>query len=371
MSRVARAASALVLFAVLVSPANAGVSNPQISIIGQPFTSWTDDASDPDRLRPRLDPGEVELVYDDYLNPYARGFLTLTLGEEGLELEEGFFTLFRGLPFDIALKGGQYRVDFGRINPVHPHAYPFAEPPAVLQAYLPGEEAYIEPGVDLSRRIPVVGEFSINAQVDWLQGNGFRLERESSGDPSDPLESGAGDHIDETRAAWLGRLSGFAMLGEQSALDFGISASEGTNNVAAKARTTLLGIDAKAKLWTSPRAYLVLQAEGIRMDRDEAAWDPASGYTLASVDPMGGYVYADYNFNTRYNAGASYERFQEPVPEKPWTQAFGAFVGYALLEETTAFRLDWKRFVPEEGDAANTLIFRVVFSMGPHKAHQF
>ena len=90
-----------------------GATNPDISVIGQPFLGWTDDPDDPDRLRVRPEIGETEIIFDAALNPYARGFFTLAIGEEGLELEEGFFSLNRGLPFELALKGGQYRVGFG------------------------------------------------------------------------------------------------------------------------------------------------------------------------------------------------------------------------------------------------------------------
>jgi hypothetical protein len=48
------------------------------------------------------------------------------------------------------------------------------------------------------------------------------------------------------------------------------------------------------------------------------------------------------------------------------------------MEETTVFRLDWDHFQPgtPEGeadapDAVNTVTLRIIFSMGPHKAHQF
>ncbi|HYV51459.1 MAG TPA: hypothetical protein VE910_06105 [Dongiaceae bacterium] len=371
MSRYARAVISLAVLAATAKPALAGVSNPNISVIGQPDAFWTDDPGNPDQKHVRLQAGEVETQIDDYLNPYARATFVLSLGEDGMDLEEGYFSLFRGLPLDLGLRGGKYRVPFGRLNQVHPHANPFAEPPEVIHAYLPGEEAYNEIGADLSRRFPIVGDFSINAQADWLQGDTFRIERESSGDPTDPLETGGGDEADQTRGAWLGRLSGFAMLGDQSALEFGASASQGTNNVAAKARTGIYGIDAKAKLWTSGQAYVVIQGEGLHLARDEASWDPANGYVLDTVNPTGGYLYADYNFGIRYNVGAMVEAFEEPTPDKPLTHAYSAFLGYSLLEETTAFRLDWRHIQPEDGESINTVTLRALFSLGPHKAHQF
>lgn len=372
MHRHALAGTALCLvLSAAAGAARAGAVNPNISILGQPFATYTDDPSDPNRGRGRLDAGETEIVFDDYLNPYARGYFVMSLGEEGLVLEEGFFTLFRGLPYGIALRGGKYRVPFGALNPTHRHTYPFAEPFAVLSAYLPGDEAFNETGMDISRRFPIAGDFSVNAQIEYLQGDTFRLEREPSGDAGDPLALGGDDRTGETRPAFLGRLSGFTMLGERSAIEFGASATGGTNNAAAGTRTFVYGVDAKAKLWTSPQAYVVLQAEALTLDREDASWDPSSGYIHTTVKPAGGYLFADYNFGVRYNVGGGYERFQEPVPEKPITQTFGLWAGYSLMEETTALRLDWRHIVPEGETAFNRVTFRVIYSMGPHKAHQF
>jgi hypothetical protein len=221
---------------------------------------------------------------------------------------------------------------------------------------------------------------SLIATVDWLQGNTFRRERAATadGDPIDSYDSGP-DRADETRPAFMGRLSGFVMAGERSGVEFGVSATEGTNNVAAATRTRVLGADVKAKLWESAQSYLVLQGELLKLDREDAFWDPETGaYGSQTVTPLGGYLFADYNFSLRYNVGASYERYQDDSPEKIWNQAVGLFAGFALMEETTAFRLDWTHFMPgtpggasESPDAVNTITLRMIYSMGPHKAHQF
>jgi hypothetical protein len=371
-----RAALRVVFRAVAVlllcrGSAAAGVVNPDISIIGEPFLRITNAPDDPSGNHVTLDPGETEVVFDAYLNPYAKGFFTLAIGDEGLGLEEGFFHLLRGLPGGLALKGGKYRAGFGRLNAVHPHAYPFAERFGVLAAYLPGDEALNETGLSLSDRVPLAGDASVNASLDWLQGNSLRVERTPSDDPADPLLGDGGDLAERSRPAFLGRVSSFAMLGERSGLEVGASFLRGTNNVAARSVTTVAGADAKAKLWTSPRSYLLVQAEALALRREEAAWMPGRGYETSRVTPAGGYVYADYNFETRYNVGGSFERYQEPAPDEPWTEAFGLFAGFALLEETTAFRGDWVRRSPDGGDVVDTFTLRVIYSMGPHKAHQF
>jgi hypothetical protein len=298
-----------------------------------------------------------------------------------MELEEGYFQLFRGLPAGLAVKGGQYRVGFGKLNPQHPHALPFAERFHVMSTYLPGDESLDETGVSLSGRIPMPGTFSLTAAADWLQGDTYRIEREDSGAPNDPLtvDGPDADRPEETRSAFNGRLAGFAQLGERSGLEVGVSATGGTNNVAASARTMVYGADVKAKLWNSPNAYLVLQGELFHLKRDDAGWDePSASYSLTEVSPTGGYVYADYNFGIRYNLGGSFERYQQPTTEETWDQAYKVWAGYSLLEETTAIRLDWDHFqggrdsgMTEDPAAINTFTLRVIFSMGPHKAHQF
>ena len=111
---------------------------------------------------------------------------TLALGEEGLELEEGFFLISRGLPANLALKGGKYRAGFGKLNSVHPHAYPFAGRFRVLTAYLPGEESLNDVGLQLSELLPV-GNAAVTVSVDWLRGGSYRVERESSGAANDPI----------------------------------------------------------------------------------------------------------------------------------------------------------------------------------------
>jgi hypothetical protein len=370
----------LVLLVVPAAPAFAGVVNPDISVVGQPFIRWTDDISDPARERPVLDVGEVEAVFDAYLNPYARGTFILALGDEGAELEEGFFQLLRGLPGGLAVKGGKYRVGFGKLNPVHPHFMPFADRFRLLATYLPGDESLNEIGVSISERLPAPGDFSLTATGDWLQGDSFRTEREPSGALNDPLAfDPEADRPSEPRPAFVGRLAGFGQIGDRSGYELGITGTEGTNNIAAATRTRVIGGDAKLKLWTSDNAYLLLQGEALQLEREDAGWDSTTAaYTTAKVKPTGVYAYADYNFKIRYNVGAGFERFQDPTPDKTANTAFKVFAGYSLLEETTAFRVDWDHFspgtppgFPEAPPDVNTVTLRVIFSMGPHKAHQF
>ena len=366
----------------LATIARAGTTNPDISVIDQPLIRWTDEAGNPEQHHPVFSVGETEFVFDAALNPYARGFFTVSLADGQVELEEGYFSLLRGLPGGITLKGGKYRVGFGKLNEKHPHTYPFAERPGVLAAYLPGEESYNETGMNVSYRLPLPIAWSVTANADVLQGDSFRRPRAAGPSPDDPLNTNPenGDAQQEPRMAWVGRLAAFAPVGDRGGLEFGLSATQGTNNVAADARTQVLGGDVKAKLWTGASAYLLLQGEWLSLDRDVAGWAGLpTGYTLANTQTSGAYAFADYNWASRYNAGASYENFEDPETDGGSVAAVGLFAGLALMEETTVFRLDWRRLERSgalplgvtSSDPVQQLTMRVIFSMGPHKAHQF
>lgn len=378
----ARALFALLAFAPLAgAPARAGVTNPDLSVIGQPSIRLTDDPGDPARKRPVFALNEVEFMADAYLNPYAKGAFVLSFGEDEVSVEEGYFTLLRGLPGELAIKGGKYRAGFGRMNLAHPHALPFAASMRVLGEYLPGGESFNEIGVQVNRQFALPGDIALTAAADVLQGDSFRLPRDpvAANDPLSSAEDAAsGDRADEPRAALLGRLSAFFPAGERSGIEVGLSATQGTNNVAAAARTNVAGADVKAKLWRSANSYLLLQGEYLAVDREEAGWDStAAAYTTSRVRPSGGYLFADWNFSPRWDAGLGWERYRSADAEGAWNQGFRAFCGLALMEETTSFRLDWERFIPgtpagaPAPDAVNTITLRVLFSMGPHKAHQF
>lgn len=367
---------ASLLALLLAVPVHAGVSNPDLSVIGQPSVRWTDDAGDPARKRPVFDAGETELVLDAALNPYARGFFVLAFAEGEAAVEEGYFRLDRGLPGGLVLKGGKYRAGFGKLNASHPHTFPFAERFGVLQAYLPGDESFNETGIDLSYLIPLPSDVALTASADVLQGDSFRLPRTPGALPDDPLlaDPEQGDRAGEPRPAYLGRLAAFVPIDDRSGLELGFSATEGTNNVASGARTRVLGGDLKGKFWRGPNAYLLVQGEFLALHRAVTDWG-ASGYSRSDRDRTGFYLFADYNWAQRYNAGASFESFQDPASGGD-VRTFGAFAGLALMEESTAFRLDYRRTQPADlpgatPDTIQSLTLRVIFSMGPHKAHQF
>jgi hypothetical protein len=58
-------------------------------------------------------------------------------------------------------------------------------------------------------------------------------------------------------------------------------------------------------------------------------------------------LFADFNWKHRYNVGGSFESYEDPVNLDQSVSSVGVFAGLALMEETTAFRLDWRHTRPD------------------------
>jgi len=78
-------------------------------VIGQPTLTWNDVAGDAASKRPVFKVGETEFVFDAALNPYARGYFTLSLADGQTDVEEAYFSLLRGLPGGIQDSAGSLR----------------------------------------------------------------------------------------------------------------------------------------------------------------------------------------------------------------------------------------------------------------------
>jgi hypothetical protein len=331
-------------------PAQAGVANPDISALGQVLGGYTDDVASADAEEPALRLGEAEFVFDAYLNPFLKGWFTLSGGEDGVGLEEAYASVVKGLPWGLALKAGKYRLGFGKLNPSHPHAYPFIESPRSLQSLLFGEEGFNETGAQISALLPTPGDWASTLSADVIEGKAFH-----------PGQDG-------TRLGWLGRWANDFLLGEQGALQTGISGATGIDSLGRGSRAFLAGADVKAKFYLGGASQLTLQAEGVL--RHSHLADTAAG-TFAAEDRSGFYGFCDYRWHTQWNGGFLYEQWQREGAADATDRAFRAFAGYAVLEESTLLRLAYERFLPDGGDPVNTVSLQLLFSMGPHKAHQF
>lgn len=338
----------LVLLCILNTNSIAGLSNPDISASGQFFGTYINNGTDETKVVPSM--GETEVVLDAALNPFVNGTFVFAIGDEGFGIEEAYTSFIRGLPLDLAAKIGKYRVPFGKLNNVHPHAYPFLRTPHTLNpeetGLLPGEESFNDLGVQLSLLIPFIKSWTITLSGDFLEGTSFHPDTEA------------------TTYAWLGHISNAFFMGEKWATDIGLSVTGGINNPENETKTFATGIDCKVKGQFNPQLTITLGSEFIYNRTDEI--DTVGIKRLTEKNGL--YAYGDLHLFNRYNLGLLYERWGD---SNGYNFSIKPFIGFAILEESTVFRFAYEYLNRIDESNIHTAEVQLVFVMGTHKTHKF
>lgn len=325
----------------------------------------------------RFFPREIELSLFGQVDPYARAEVRVEAGEEdtgeiALHLAEANLTLMT-LPFGTQLKLGQMRNRFGLLNPIHEHDRPFIDTPNVLARFL-GDEGLVERGAELTWLAPL--PFFLEALVGVFDGdNDTAFGR---GKLNTPLVTA--------------RLRTFFELGDESALQLGVSAANGVTEE--RRRNTLLGFDAKYKYrpvgWQHP--LLTVLGEAIyQIRRVDVLGEDSNGDGVQDTpdetrtrNRWGWYVGGEVQpFRTgqlaRWAAGLRYDWTQYPVMRgREW--AIGPYLAF-MPSEFLRFRLGYKYteradrdgFTDNGGSArkVDEILFQATFILGAHPAHPF
>ena len=396
----------LLLFALAVPGSVFALTQPDISAIGD-FRGYTGnwiDSTDAKTSRNgnfNMRFEELEVVLSGYLNPFAKAQIVISTPGDGLEIEEAYATIFKGLPLKTEVRIGQFLVDFGKLNLSHAHAYPFVDRP-VVHRVLFGLDGFKDQGVSMNCVLPTrfYSKLSFNVLKGSVVGEDEAVE--------DPLDGRY------THAPILtSRLNGFWSLSTKADMDIGVSgfigrykgrgaygtgdAELGYRNLYAR----MAALDGKCKIRPNDYSSLTLQGELILNSRDlfTDVFEKRSNW--------GAFAFVDYRFRKRYNIGFAVDRapgiydngdgdYEQNIPversntataafdDKNATKSFALFTGYSLLEETTLFRLtarwtsfnisDSSRLVDGSVESKRgefTLSAQMIFSLGPHKPHEF
>lgn len=368
------------LLALLAFASGAGSAqttiNPDISVIPR-FLIATDDG---DRLaegrrtfsQPDFQFQELEMVIAAYLNPFARADVVLTLPGPDLEagalgIEELYASVLRGLPLDLNIRFGKYRVDFGKLNMMHPHQWPFIRQPLSQERFF--GESLNDLGISLSTLLPTGNVYS-KLTLDLLRGT--------------PIGEATG--IEDTTGAKptyasAGRLMAFFPVGDDADLETGVSFYTGIHDPYFRERFWYWNLDFKYKYKPDMYTSLTVQGEVLLnrrtalQDRDFQHFIDENGNAAPRrITSSGAYVYADYQFMKTYSIGARLDWSQSPYSTDDNARAFSLFLGYYPVEETLGVRLQYQHTRTEHaGDAqsVNLIALQVLFSLGPHKAHPF
>ena len=199
----------------------------------------------------------IELAFDGAVDPYFEGFANIVFklnNDNGTEVEvEEAFMQTTNLPFNLQLKGGQFFAPFGRINPIHPHIWDFADAPVVAGRLL-GPDGLRGVGGQIAWTVPL--PWYAQALFAIQNGRGgtaysFRNPGENGlffNRPTNDRElRGLGDLL------WVPRLETSVDLTSTQLILAGVSGAFGANDTGPHTHTQIYGADLLYK-WKSSHA---------------------------------------------------------------------------------------------------------------------
>jgi hypothetical protein len=317
--------------------------NPSISVIGNFLavggTNHTEEL-------PAASLRESEVSFQAVVDPYGRADFFVSLGEEGVEVEEGFAT-FTSLPWGLLVKVGRVRTSFGKINTLHLHVLPWADEPLPIVNLLGGEEGWVGTGVSVAKLIPLRNTFSeLTLQVfDGHAGELF--DGPSRGDLS-----------------YNGHYKVFSDLGESTNLEVGLSYGTGSNGLTATSKTNLEAVDMTFRwkpLRTATYRSASVRGEYIRSVKDLVVDE-------ATADGL--FLSGEFQFARRWFVGARYDR-ADRADDASLSDSGEAATLTFWPSEFSQLRCELRRREYAEGEVAKEVLLQVQFAIGAHGAHPF
>ena len=334
--------------------ASSKVFNPDIGIIGNFLNANGESRGGSPTLAPTpfatLQESEVSL--QAVVDPYARADFFLAVGEEGIEVEEGFVT-FPSLPGGLLVKAGKMRANFGRLNAFHNHTLPWTDRPIVMYNLLGGatedpDTGIKDAGVSVSRLIPA-GGFFLEATGEIYRGDSGTLFQ---------------SHRRQDFSS-IGHLRAYGDITESANVEIGGSYARGRNEFGSEFTTQLYGTDITFR-WKPLRRAIYRSFAG----RAEMIWSRRE-QPDTTAKAFGTFVSGDYKYARRWIVGGRFdwsERAQQPDINDHGLSAVLTF----WPSEFSQLRSQYRRTRYGDKDKpANELIFQALFTIGAHGAHAF
>ena len=196
--------------------------NPAITLVLDSAFSYRD------HDRANFDFRSAELGLSASIDPFARGYAIFNGSPDGFEVEEAAIVT-TSLPYNLAVRGGRFFADFGRLSKFHEHDLPFVNRPVVLDRFVDGESR--ADGVEVSYLLPI--EQYVTLTAGMYNKIGAENER-----VDDTVPRGLGQFT------YLGRAATFISLSDAHSLDVGLSyAYTPQVEMEQKAQRHLAGLD--------------------------------------------------------------------------------------------------------------------------------
>jgi hypothetical protein len=323
--------------------------NPDIGIIGNFVGAAGHNSINP---LPALALQESEISLQSIVDPYARADFFLAIGENDIEVEEGYVT-FTSVPWGFVPRVGRMRAAFGRVNTFHNHTLPWVDRPLVALNLMGGslEEADVgikDTGISISRILPAPKGIFLEGTGEVFRGDSGSLFHASR----------------RTDVSVVGHLKGYRDLTESTNIEMGGSYARGHNDLGSNFITQLYAMDATLR-WKpvrGPRLHsFAARTELVWSNREQVAAAPRA---------FGFFASAEYQLGRRWFTGGRYD-WSERAQDALQHDSGGSLVLTYWPSEFSQIRGQLRRTHYVEGQTANELLFQVLFTLGAHGAHPF
>ena len=323
--------------------------NPDVGVIGNFVGATGRNQINPLRA---LSLQESEVSLQAILDPYARADFFLAIGEEGIEVEEGYVT-FTSVPGGFVPRVGRMRAAFGRTNSFHNHSLPWVDRPMVAFNLMGGslDEADVgikDAGISVSRILPSPKGLFLEATGELFRGDSGSLFKASR----------------RSDVSVVGHLKAYRDLTENTNLELGGSYSRGHNDLGSGFITQLYGLDATLS-WKPLRRAIYHSFAA----RTELVWSRREELT-STQRAFGWFGSLEYRLGRRWYVGGRYD-WSERARNATLHDSGGSLVLTYWPSEFSQIRGQLRRTRYAEGQTANEMLLQVLFTIGAHGAHPF
>jgi len=322
-------------------------TNPDLSAIGDFRSSYVSVG----KRKIDLYLNQLEFQVSSVVDPYARADFMFSYGKDlntgelapGLEIATLTST---SLPYQLQLALGKFKPAFGKINILHPHAFSFVDFPKLTENYFSPEGMFME-GASVSWLVPNPYDFfqELSLEIGRIESNASLVRGENG------------------QLSYVGHLKNFFDLTQNSTLELGFSGANGPNQTGFS--STMGGVDLTYK-W-KPVQYNVLQS--FTWQSELLFSNVRLGETTAAKT-HGVYSLAEYQFAQRWFVGARYDYSQYP-DDVGRRDVAGTVLFRFQPTEFQILALEYQYTDRNYDRNSQGVIFRIIFGIGTHAAHQY
>jgi len=326
------------------NPVNPTFFNPAIAVIGNFLATAGHNPVDP---QPAFQSQESEISFQAIVDPYARADLFLSFSNSGVDVEEGYIT-FLHLPWDLLVKAGKFKAQFGKINTLHLHVLPWPDEPLPMVNLLGSDEGWADEGVSVSKLIPLPGD-----TFSEIYGQVF------TGDVENLFDAPSAGKI-----AWNTQYRVYRDFGDDNNVEVGASYGSGFNGVTTDTTTSLQNFHMVYRwkpLQGRPYRQLIVRGEFTRSVRQQVGpTQIATGY----------FASADYQLARRWFGGVRYEWSGRAANAEQHDRGVSTAISF-LPSEFSVLRAEYRRRTYAGGIVANEGFLQIQYAIGAHGAHPF